>query len=115
MFSFGKMICVASVAGFGAVLAIGSASAQQMQIGKGATLNLDGKVNSQVALALGSLATAHNVAGGVTSGGGLSIGDKASITTRAQSNSQVALALGSGASAGNNVGGVLAMGGLTSR
>lgn len=116
MFSLRKLTQGALMAGFAAIaLASGSASAQQMKIGNGASLNLEGKVNSQVALALGSVASAHNVVGGITSGGGLSLGNKASITTRATSNSQVALALGSGASAGNNVAGVLAMGSLTSR
>ena len=115
MFSLNKAVPSALVAGFAVILAAGSASAEQMKIGNGATLNLTGKINSQVALALGAAATAHNVIGGVTSGGGLSIGGRASITTRADANSQVALALGAASSASNNVGGVLAMGGVTSR
>jgi len=109
MFSLHKATRSALVAGLIVILGIGSASAADMTIGKEATINLTGKVNSQVALALGSNAMAHNVAGGITGVGGLSIGDKANITAKGQANSQVALALGSGASAANNVGGVLAI------
>lgn len=109
MFSLHKATRSALVAGLVVILGIGSASAADMTIGKGATITTEGKVNSQVALALGSGASAANNVGGVMGVGGLSIGDKVSITAKGQSNSQVALALGSGALAANNVGGVLAI------
>lgn len=110
MFHSYKIVRGAFVAGFAVVVAAGSASAQEMKFGNRATLNLDGKVNSQVATALGRNSTAHNVVGGITSGGALSVGDRASITTRAQSNSQLALASGRESSATNNIGGVLTTG-----
>ena len=43
-----------------------TASAQDAKIGNRATVKLEGEVGKQVALALGNLATAHNVVGGIT-------------------------------------------------
>ena len=109
-----KFARFALVAGFAGTAAAGSAAAQQLKIDGGASLNLQGKVNSQVAAAIGAGSVAHNVVGGVTSGGGLSIG-KATINARGHANSQAAFALGVGSMATNNVGGVLAAGALTAR
>jgi hypothetical protein len=67
---FARSAPVAGLA-LAATLAAAPASAQQMSIGAGATLNLSGEVNSQVALALGNGASASNNVAGVLAMGAL--------------------------------------------